>query len=56
MIPNVGPVEIAVVLVLGLLIFGSKRLPELSSSLSRGIRGFGRGLKGEIEEDGQQPL
>ena len=49
MIPNVGPLEIAIVLVIALIVFGPKRLPELGSSLGKGIRGFGKGLKGEEE-------
>jgi sec-independent protein translocase protein TatA len=47
MMPNIGPLEIGIVLVIALLIFGPKRLPELGSSLGQGIRGFGRGLKGD---------
>jgi sec-independent protein translocase protein TatA len=47
MIPNIGPLEIAVVLIVALVIFGPKRLPELGSSLGKSIRGFGKGVKGE---------
>jgi TatA/E family protein of Tat protein translocase len=54
MIPNIGPLEIGVVLVIALVVFGPKRLPELGSSLGKGIRGFGHGLKGE--EDAQAKL
>jgi sec-independent protein translocase protein TatA len=50
MISNIGPLEIGIVLVVALLVFGPKRLPELGSSLGHGIRGFGRGLKGEEDE------
>jgi sec-independent protein translocase protein TatA len=50
MIPNVGPLEIFVVLVVALLVFGPKKLPELGGSVGRGIREFGRGIKGEREE------
>jgi len=46
-IPNIGPLEIAIVLVVVLLLFGSRRMPELGRSLGGGIRGFGRALKGE---------
>jgi sec-independent protein translocase protein TatA len=46
MIPNVGPLEIIIVLVVALAVFGPKRLPELGGSLGKGIRGFGQGLKG----------
>jgi sec-independent protein translocase protein TatA len=52
MLSNIGPLEIGIVLVIALLVFGPKRLPELGSSLGQGIRGFGRGLKGDEEERG----
>ena len=38
--PNVGPLELAIVLVIALVIFGPKRLPELGKSLGKGIREF----------------
>ena len=38
--PNIGPFEIAIVLVLVLLIFGPKRLPELGRSMGSGMREF----------------
>ena len=40
MIPNIGPLEIAVVLVIVLVVFGPKRLPELGKSMGKGIREF----------------
>ncbi|MBC7292923.1 MAG: twin-arginine translocase TatA/TatE family subunit [Thermoleophilia bacterium] len=46
----IGPWEIAIVLILALLIFGPKKLPELGSSLGRSITGFKKGLK-ETQED-----
>ena len=45
--PNIGPLEIAIVLIVALTVFGPRRLPELGSSLGQGIRGFGQGMKGE---------
>ncbi|GAB4245985.1 MAG: twin-arginine translocase TatA/TatE family subunit [Thermoleophilia bacterium] len=48
--PNIGPLEIAIIVVLALLIFGPKRLPELGSSVGKAITGFKKGLKeGEDE-------
>lgn len=46
----IGPWEIAVVLVLALVIFGPRKLPELGSSLGKSIRGFRKGLKESQEE------
>jgi sec-independent protein translocase protein TatA len=45
-----GPWEIVLVVVLALIIFGPKKLPELGSSLGRSITGFKKGLK-ETSED-----
>jgi sec-independent protein translocase protein TatA len=38
--PNVGPMELAIVLVVALLVLGPKRLPEVGRSLGNGIREF----------------
>jgi sec-independent protein translocase protein TatA len=38
--PNVGPMELALVLVVALLFLGPKRLPSAARSLGEGIRGF----------------
>lgn len=54
MIPNVGPMEILVVLVVALVVFGPKRLPELGHSLGRGIRDFKDGISGKEAEEGSE--
>jgi sec-independent protein translocase protein TatA len=38
--PNIGPMEIAIVLIIALLVFGPKRLPELGRSVGKGMREF----------------
>jgi sec-independent protein translocase protein TatA len=48
--PNIGGWEIAIVVVLLLIIFGPKKLPELGSSLGKSIRGFRKGLKENKDE------
>ena len=42
-----NPIHIAFVLVIVLLVFGAKRLPELGSSLGAGLRGFKDSISGE---------
>lgn len=42
--PNLGFTEIMIILVVVLLVFGAKRLPEIGSSMGRGIREFKRSL------------
>jgi sec-independent protein translocase protein TatA len=46
----IGPWEIAIVVVIALLIFGPRKLPELGSSFGKSIRGFKQGLKTGQEE------
>jgi sec-independent protein translocase protein TatA len=42
--PNIGPTELIIVLVIALLILGPKRLPAAGRSLGRGINEFKAGL------------
>ncbi len=51
MLGNIGPLEILVVLIIALVVFGPKRLPELGSSLGRGIREFRDTVTGEKDDD-----
>jgi sec-independent protein translocase protein TatA len=39
---NLGPLEMIFVMIVLLLLFGAKRLPELGSGLGKGIREFKR--------------
>jgi sec-independent protein translocase protein TatA len=50
--PNVGPLEIALVLVIVLVVFGPKRLPELGKSMGKGIREF----KGSLSMDDEDAI
>ncbi len=48
--PNIGPMELAVVLVIALLILGPKRLPDAGRALGRGLTEFREGLSGRREK------
>ena len=48
--------QIAIVLAIGLLVFGPKKLPELGRGLGSGMRDFKRGLSGEPDETPAQPV
>jgi sec-independent protein translocase protein TatA len=52
--PNIGPLEIAIVLVIVLVIFGPKRLPELGKSMGRGIREFKGSVSGDKDGDAEK--
>ena len=49
--PNIGPLELAIVLVIALVIFGPKRLPDLGRSLGSGMREFKDSITGKNEEE-----
>ena len=44
--PNVGPWEIVLLLLLALLLFGAKRLPEIGRSVGQGMREFKDSVSG----------
>ena len=44
--PNIGPMELIIVLVIALLILGPKRLPSAGRSLGQGLREFRDGMTG----------
>lgn len=46
---SLGPMELALLLGLALLVFGPSRLPGLGKSLGDAIRGFKKGMEGEEE-------
>jgi sec-independent protein translocase protein TatA len=48
--PNIGPLEIILVLVVVLVIFGPKRLPELGRSMGRGMREFKDSITGKDDD------
>ena len=51
---NIGPTELIIILVLALIVFGPKRLPEIGRSIGRSLREFRRAsdeIRGEIERD-----
>jgi len=50
-VPNIGPTELIIVLVIVLLIFGPKRLPGLGKQLGSGMREFKDSLTNKIDQD-----
>jgi sec-independent protein translocase protein TatA len=44
--PNIGPMELAIVAIIALLVLGPKRLPAAGRSLGQGLREFRDGIGG----------
>lgn len=56
--PNIGPAELLVILLVALVVFGPRKLPELGKSLGHGLREFRRstqGLKDGLSLDAPTP-
>jgi sec-independent protein translocase protein TatA len=50
------PMHLLVILVVGLFVFGPKKLPELGKGLAQGIRGFKEAISGgENSDDANRP-
>jgi sec-independent protein translocase protein TatA len=48
--PSIGPMEIGIVLVIALIVFGPKKLPDLGKSLGKGLREFKGSIGGDEQE------
>jgi sec-independent protein translocase protein TatA len=46
----IGPPEIIIILIVLLLVFGARRLPEMGRSLGKGMREFKDGLSGDEDK------
>jgi sec-independent protein translocase protein TatA len=51
----IGPWELAILLIVVLLVFGPKRLPEMGRSLGKGLREFKASISGKDDEDEETP-
>jgi sec-independent protein translocase protein TatA len=49
--PRIGPLEIVIVLVIILIVFGVGRLPEVGGGLGKGLREFRNSVKGDDSSD-----
>jgi sec-independent protein translocase protein TatA len=48
---NIGPMELAIVLIIALVVLGPKRLPEVGRSLGRGMREFKESISGRNDDE-----
>ena len=51
MFRQLGPWEILIILLVFLLLFGAKRLPEIARNLGKGIKEFKKTMKEADKED-----
>jgi sec-independent protein translocase protein TatA len=48
---TVGPTELLLILLIVVIIFGARRLPELGKGLGEGIKNFKKGFSGKDSEE-----
>ena len=57
--PNIGPMELVVILAIALIVLGPKRLPEVGRSVGNGLREFKESLSGDSsrrdDDDEERP-
>jgi sec-independent protein translocase protein TatA len=52
---KLGPLEIVLILVIILVIFGVGKLPQVGAAIGKSIRAFKEGQSGEEEEEARKP-
>jgi sec-independent protein translocase protein TatA len=52
--PNIGPLELVIVLLIVLVVFGPKRLPGLGRQLGSGMREFKDAITGKDKDEADQ--
>jgi len=53
--PNIGPLELVIVLVIALIVLGPKKLPEMGRSVGKGMREFRGAISGSTSDDDPEP-
>lgn len=48
--PSLGPLELVIILVIVLVLFGVGRISKIAGELGSGIRAFKEGIQGDEEE------
>jgi len=60
--PNIGPMELIIILAIALIVLGPKKLPEAGRSIGKGLREFKEGISGDsapprrVDEDERPAL
>jgi sec-independent protein translocase protein TatA len=53
-VPNIGGPELIIILVIVLLLFGAKRIPELAKGLGSGVREFRKSSSGDYDKEEEE--
>lgn len=48
---RIGPTELLLIVLLLVVLFGAKRLPDIGAGLGQGIRGFKKAMKGDDSDE-----
>lgn len=51
---NIGGVEILLIVLLVLLLFGGKKIPELMRGIGKGVKSFRDGMDGKVDPEDDQ--
>jgi sec-independent protein translocase protein TatA len=54
--PNIGPMELIIVLAIALIVLGPKKLPEVGKSVGKGMREFKDAVSGDKSRDDRDEL
>ena len=53
MFGRLGPMELIIIFLIVILLFGGKKIPEIAKGLGKGIRDFKSSMSGEPEAEGE---
>lgn len=54
MFGRLGPLEIGLIVLIILIVFGAGKLPQVGGAVGKGLRAFRRGQSGEEDEDEEE--
>ncbi len=52
---RMGPLEIGLIIVIILIVFGVGKLPQVGGAIGKGMRAFRKGQQGEDEDEEEEP-
>lgn len=51
MFENIGPMELVIILLIVLVLFGAKKIPDLAKGIGQGIKEFKKGIKDGTDDE-----